>query len=102
MVTPGLCHGLSKEYCEVQGTSMPINIPMIGRANTFSSIEASDLLDVDFVPPHIIEQQKVGSFLCPYIVLYVRTYVNSFKQPPARLGSYSLPSLTGHMSAAGS
>ncbi|CAL5223038.1 g5493 [Coccomyxa viridis] len=40
------------------GTSMPINIPMMGRANTLSSAAANVDLDVDFVPPHIIEQQK--------------------------------------------
>ena len=44
----------------LQGTSMPINIPMMGRANTFDSAAANDKLDLDFVPPHIIEQQKVG------------------------------------------
>ena len=38
---------------------MPINIPMMGRANTLSSAAANVDLDVDFVPPHIIEQQKV-------------------------------------------
>ena len=49
----------------LQGTSMPINIPMMGRANTFDSAAANDNLDLDFVPPHIIEQQKVGlSWLC--------------------------------------
>ena len=63
----------------MQGTSMPINIPMIGRANTLPSMEASDLLDVDFVPPHIIEQQKVGfpvsiySIVCPHICKHLQT-----------------------------
>ena len=53
--------GCLRDTAKMQGTSMPINIPMMGRANTFSSAEAGDLLDVDFVPPHIIEQQKVTS-----------------------------------------
>ena len=96
--------GCLRVTAKVQGTSMPINIPMMGRANTFPSTEAGDLLDVDFVPPHIIEQQKVlpPSFLRSLIVLHIRIYENSFIQAPARLGSCSLPSLTGQMSAAGS
>jgi len=44
----------------LQGTSMPINIPMMGRANTLGSAAANENLDVDFVPPHIMEQQKVN------------------------------------------
>ena len=39
---------------------MPINIPMMGRANTLGSAAANENLDVDFVPPHIMEQQKVN------------------------------------------
>lgn len=85
--------GSLRDTAKVQGTSMPINIPMMGRANTFPSTEAGDLLDVDFVPPHIIEQQKVGSFLRSFLVLHVRIYENSFIQLPARLVNYPLPSL---------
>ena len=56
------CH-LNGTACMItlslQGTSMPINIPMMGRANTFDSAAAIEKLDSEFVPPHIIEQQKV-------------------------------------------
>ncbi len=61
---------------------MPINIPMIGRANTVPSIEAADILDVNFVPPHIMEQQKVGFLLCPDVLLHACRYISSLKHQP--------------------
>ena len=48
---------------------MPINIPMMpGRSNPLTS-EGNENLDVDFVPPHIMEQQKVSTVCCPIACL---------------------------------
>lgn len=40
---------------------MPINIPMMsGRSNPLIAAGGGDNVELDFVPPHILEQQKVS------------------------------------------
>ena len=70
-----------KHLRAVQGTSMPINIPMMpGRSNPLTS-EGNENLDVDFVPPHIMEQQKVSTVCCTIACLLHKSQWNLSRLP---------------------